>query len=124
MQLAAPKSPEGVTDNQHRQRKQGGGGGSEEDEEGVCTRSRRVWGRDGHYPNGSLCPIYPSHAAIAPRPRHRSFNWPGTQCLPKHSASLEKRSVGECGEVGHAGNIVGRSVRCMHVCLPIYEAVF
>lgn len=78
--------------------------------------------KDGHYPNGSLRPIYPSHGAIPLRPRHRSFNWPGTQCLLKHSASLEKGSVGECGKLSHPGNIrwkrVGRGVRsiCVLVC--------
>lgn len=73
----------------------------------MCTGGEgRGGGEGGHYPNGSLCPIYPSHAAIAPRPRRRSFNWPGTQCLLKHSASLEKGSGGECGEqLSHAGNI-------------------
>lgn len=60
-------------------------------------------GKDGHYLNGSLGPIYPSHAAIPARPRRRSFNWPSTQCLLKHSASLEKDSVGECGKLSHAG---------------------
>lgn len=62
-------------------------------------------GKDGHYLNGSLCPIYPSHAAIPSRPHHRSFNWPSTQCLLEHSASLEKGSVGECGKLSQAGNV-------------------
>lgn len=115
VQLAAPRSTGGVTDNQHggRERKELGGRGGEKDrntKEGsrwrcVYRREREGEGKDGHYPNGSLCPIYPSHAAIPPRPRHRSFNWPSTQCLLKHSASLEKGSVGECGKLSHAGNI-------------------
>lgn len=113
VQLGAPRSTEGVTDNQHEERarkKWGGGGESEIQKRGGDEGEMRVRrgvgeGKGGHYPNGLLCPIYPSHAAIPPRPRHRSFNWPSTQCLLKHSASLEKGSVGECGKLSHAGNI-------------------
>lgn len=91
-----------------------GGGGDRNTKEGRRWR-RDVYkkkegeGKAGHYPNGSLCPIYPSHAAIPPRPRHKSFNWPSTQCLLKHSASLEKGSAGECGKLSHAGNIWWKS---------------
>ena len=81
-QLAAPRIPKGVTHNKHGER---------------TKLSRRMI-------NGPLCPIYPSHAAIPPRSRHRSLNWPCTQCLLKHSVSLEKSSVGECGELSCAGN--------------------
>lgn len=37
------------------------------DEGKVCMEGE---GKDGHYPNGSLCPIYPSHAAtFSPTPQ-------------------------------------------------------
>lgn len=72
---------------------------------GVVGGGRGEIRKVGDCPDGSFCPIYPSHAVVPPYPRRRSFNWLGTQCLLKHQPSLEKGSVGECAELSQAANI-------------------